>query len=71
MKGHSTLRANSGFLQGGKGAEAAAKAAQVELQLTYAALKRNPKSYSTWHHRKLVIQRRLVSLETELALVKE
>lgn len=57
--------------QGKNGPEAAHRIAQQELQVTQAALTRNPKSYSSWHHRKWVIQTRLVPLDTELRLVKQ
>lgn len=58
-------------IQGSDGPEAAQAAARQELQLTQAALGRNPKSYGSWHHRKWVIQMRLVSLDDELNLVKQ
>ncbi len=31
----------------------------------------NPKSYSTWHHRKWVVAQGLCSLERELALISK
>lgn len=58
-------------MQGSDGPEVAKALAQQELQLTQAALGRNPKSYGSWHHRKWIIQMRLVSLDDELKLVKQ
>ena len=57
--------------QGCDGPDTAKKIAQQEVQLTQAALTRNPKSYSSWHHRKWIIQMRLLPLDTELQLVKQ
>ena len=61
----------SSRMQGSDGPEAAQAVARQELQLTQATLGRNPKSYGSWHHRKWVIQMRLVSLDDELKLVKQ
>ena len=58
-------------MQGCDGPEVAQALARQELQLTQAALGRNPKSYGSWHHRKWIIQMRLVSLDDELQLVKQ
>ncbi|DBA77983.1 TPA: Rab geranylgeranyltransferase, variant 2 [Trebouxia sp. C0004] len=41
------------------------------MQVTQTALTRNPKSYSSWHHRKWIIQTHLVPLDAELRLVKQ
>lgn len=56
-------------MQGEHGSDAADAAIKTELQLTEAALQKNPKSYATWHHRKWLVQLGLVSLERELKLV--
>lgn len=40
-----------------------------ELALTQACLQENPKSYSTWHHRKWVVLKGLADLNAELKLV--
>lgn len=58
-------------LQGADGPEAARKVAAQELQLTQAALTRNPKSYSSWHYRKLITEQQLLPLEDELQLVQQ
>ena len=58
-------------MQGSDGPEVAQALARQEVQLTQAALGRNPKSYGSWHHRKWIIQMRLVSLDDELKLVKQ
>lgn len=53
------------------GGEAAVRAAEGELALTQACLSENPKSYSTWHHRKWVTGFRLNTLEHELQLINK
>ena len=58
-------------LQGADGLAAAKKVAGSELQLTQAALIRNPKSYGSWHYRKWIIEHRLLPLEEELQLVQQ
>ena len=55
--------------QGEKGAEAAEAAVEAELRLTEGALRKNPKSYASWHQRKWLVQLGVVPLEGELALV--
>lgn len=57
--------------QGSDGSEAAIKTARQELQVTQAALIRNPKSYGSWHYRKWITEHRLLPLEEELQLVQQ
>lgn len=52
------------------GGEEAVQAAKHELSVTERALMENPKSYSTFHHRKWVVSSGCCSLERELALVE-
>ena len=59
------------FSQGSDGPEAAKKTARQELQVTQAALIRNPKSYGSWHYRKWITEQRLLPLEEELQLVQQ
>ena len=58
-------------MQGVDGPEVARKIAAQELQLTQAALLRNPKSYGSWHYRKLITEQQLLPLENELQLVQQ
>ena len=56
-------------MQGEQGLEEAMKAIQFELKLTESALRKNPKSYATWHHRKWLVDQGLVPLDKELQLL--
>ena len=47
------------------------KISEVELRLVEKALKRNPKSYVAWHHRKWVVVKGFVDLKNELALCNQ
>ena len=56
-------------MQGEQGLEEAMKAIQFELKLTESALRKNPKSDATWHHRKWLVDQGLVPLDKELQLL--
>ena len=43
--------------------------AQGELELTEKALRKNPKSYAAWFHRRWVVRHGHCSLDNELALI--
>ena len=53
------------------GGEEAVEAVAHELGLTERALMKNPKSYSTFHHRKWIVSSGFCSLEHELVLVEK
>jgi len=52
------------------GGDGAVDAAGRELEVTARALMQNPKSYSTFHHRRWVVSQGFCSLEKEVALVE-
>lgn len=54
-----------------EGGEHAVQAVAHELGLTERALMKNPKSYSTFHHRKWIVSSGFCSLEHELTLVEK
>ena len=56
-------------LQGEQGHEEAEKAVQFELKLTESGLRKNPKSYAAWHHRKWLVDQNLVPMDKELELL--
>ena len=60
-----------GCLQGREGSVAARNAAEAELALSERALRKNPKSYASWHHRRWVIEKGLTPLERELQLLAQ
>ena len=51
------------------GGAAGAAAAAGELAVAEAALRRNPKSYPAWHHRRWVVGHGLTNVGEEVALV--
>ena len=56
-------------VQGEQGDEMAANAANSELKLTETAIRKNPKSYAAWHHRKWLVALGVAPLDNELQLV--
>ena len=56
-------------VQGEQGHETAANAAKSELKLTETAIRKNPKSYAAWHHRKWLVALGVAPLDVELQLV--
>ncbi len=56
-------------VQGEQGDETAAHAAKSELKLTETAIRKNPKSYAAWHHRKWLVALGVAPLKVELQLV--
>ena len=49
----------------------AADAAKSELKLTETAIRKNPKSYAAWHHRKWLVDLGVAPLDKELQLVNK
>ena len=58
-------------VQGEQGDEMAADAAKSELKLTETAIRKNPKSYAAWHHRKWLVDLGVAPLDKELQLVNK
>lgn len=56
-------------VQGEQGDDMAADAAKSELKLTETAIRKNPKSYAAWHHRKWLVDLGVAPLDNELQLV--
>ena len=63
------LPSQRAFLQGEPGSEEAQRLVLRELDLTEKAVRKNPKSYAAWFHRRWVVEQGLCPLDKELDLV--
>ena len=57
------------FMQGEPGSGEAQRLAQRELDLSEKAVRKNPKSYAAWFHRRWIVEQGLCPLDKELDLV--
>ena len=64
-----TSRHRAPLLQEEPGPGEAQRLAERELDLTEKAVRKNPKSYAAWHHRRWVVEQGLCPVDKELDLV--